>query len=154
MKFDPMIGKLLGYRILVKDRPTHAAHIADADEIRLPVLKAAETLFDCALKIIRRRAAVGRKIAEVILVQHHAAIFKTEMALKFGICRVCRRRFFQAHHFRQLFSYEIGIFDVAVVELQMHFNSLIGNSLESSDIEFLRAIGLSMHKFYSPYKFA
>src|SRR5437870_607364 len=41
---DPVIGQRSVHRILVTDGPTDSAHLADADELGLPNVIAAETL--------------------------------------------------------------------------------------------------------------
>ncbi len=69
----------------------------------MPIVETVEALLDGALEIGGRTAlAFRREIFKIILVQHHASVFKSQTTRELGISRVFPRRLFVADDFSNL----------------------------------------------------
>src|SRR5262245_40584250 len=135
----PMVAEKAGDGILVADRPAYAAHLAYARKVRLPALVAAPALLGGLMK--RRAArrstiAVLPQVTEIVFVQNHAVVFKTETALELG----------EFHHsllvdgaglrkVGEFFEQLVRLGNVPLVELEMLFQRGIRYALESAQVE-------------------
>ena len=90
MQLDPVIRDASGGRIEIGDGPADTAHLADADEIRLPDVEAREAPLHRSAKarsFRRFAAAVTLHVAEVVLVQDHPVVLEAEAARQLRIGR-------------------------------------------------------------------
>src|SRR5579862_5349326 len=86
MFLDPMIADLPGQRVVERDRPTDAAHLADCKEILSPGLKVAVALAQDFVELTRGelRRVLG-EVIKVVLMQPHAVEFPAHAAYELGV---------------------------------------------------------------------
>ena len=89
VKFNPMIGKPAGDRIIIKHGPTHAAHTAHGNEVGLPGLEIAKTFRERMLELGGGAAlSLRRQVTEIVLVENHSPVLEPEMPLDLRVGRV------------------------------------------------------------------
>ena len=146
---DPVVREPLVDRVLVADRPAHAAHLADADEIRLPDVVAAEGAFGQFVEV-RVLLGVGRRrallhVAEVPLVQDHAVVLEAEAAGQFRVGgHLLLIDLAVREYLGNLGRQRVGVRDIALVELEVHLQSLVGDAVQPAQIELLRRVKLNV----------
>src|SRR3989442_14977472 len=102
MQSNTMIRKMAIRKIFITDGTANAAKLAYRNKLCLPGVVTTEALLGCFAKggplSGIPRAATTLQIVEVVLVQHHAVVFKTEAAIQLRI-------------FSELFLIDLGSFD-------------------------------------------
>src|SRR2546423_1549103 len=150
---DPVVREPLVDWVLVADGPAHAAHLADRDEVRLPDVVAAEGLFGefvelrTCFRVGRRRALLH--VAEVVLVKNHSVVLEAEPSRKLRVGgHLLLVNLAVGEELRDLLGQRVGVRDVALVELEVHLQSLVGNPVQAGEVELLRLVSLDYaHRF-------
>src|SRR5262245_62116089 len=144
-----MVRKPTGERILVENRPTDPAHPTHCDKISLPIIEAPKALFKSLLQFSGKISLpLGSQVAEIVLVQNHTAVFEAQMAFQFRVGGISRGRLLVFNHLRELLAEEIGILHVALIQSKMHLKRLVGDAVQSAQIETLRFVDLLLHSAF------
>lgn len=129
---DPVIRKLLCLWIPIEDRPANAAHSADRRETLLPHREITEIFFQRLFQITGGIAGpFRRQVFEVILVEYHPSVLKTQAPCEFGILGIVSRDLAFKRDLFQFLQQQVGIFHIALVEAKVHLQGFIGNPREA-----------------------
>src|SRR5882724_1118051 len=146
VKRDPVVGQLSRVGILETDGPTDPAHLAYADERRLPDFEGAKALGrgPCEGRSLARSARPSpSQIVEVVLVENHPVVFKTQASRQLRI----GRHFLLVdlsvlQHARDMFGKPVRLRDVALVKLEVHLERLVRDAIEPAQVPLPRLVRL------------
>ena len=124
-----MIRKLASERILIENRPAHATHATYGYKVSLPGIQTSKALLEAVLELAGHVAfPLGSHVAKIVLVENHTPVLEAEVAFYFRISGICCRSFFLLRHFQQLFAEKVRVFNISLVQPEVHLQRLVRNA--------------------------